>query len=62
MLSATALAKSQRPRAKSRFFTLTFLTTPENLDYYPLSMHASRFTFAFTYRYHFTGSGDADLC
>ena len=43
-------------------FTLTFLTIPENLDYYPLSMHASRFTFAFTYRYHFTGSGDADLC
>jgi hypothetical protein len=43
-------------------FALTFLTTPENLDYYPLSMHASRFTFAFTYRYHFTGSGHADLC
>jgi hypothetical protein len=43
-------------------FTLTFLTTAENLDYYPLSMHASRFTFAFIYRYHFTGSGDADLC
>jgi hypothetical protein len=39
---------------------LTFLTTPENLDYYPLSMHASRFTFAFTYRYSFTGGGYAD--
>jgi hypothetical protein len=38
---------------------LTFLTTAENLDYYPFSMHASRFTFAFTYRYFFTGSGDA---
>jgi hypothetical protein len=52
-------AKSQWLKAA---FTLTFLTTAENLDYYPLSMHASRFTFAFTYRYHFTGSGDADLC
>jgi hypothetical protein len=40
---------------------LTFLTTAENLDYYPLSMHASRFTFAFTYRYFFTGSGDAGV-
>jgi hypothetical protein len=39
---------------------LTFLTTAEKLDYYPLSMHASRFTFAFTYRYRFTGSGYAD--
>jgi len=36
------------------------LTTREKLDYYPLSMHASRFTFAFTYRYYFTGSGYAD--
>jgi len=36
------------------------LTTAENLDYYPWSMHASRFTFAFTYRYYFTGSGYAD--
>jgi hypothetical protein len=36
------------------------LTTAENPDYYLLSMHASRFTFAFTYRYHFTGSGYAD--
>jgi len=36
------------------------LTTLETLDYYPLSMHASRFTFAFTYRYSSTGSGDAD--
>jgi hypothetical protein len=62
MLSATALAKGQKLMAKSRFFTLTFLTTAENLDYYPLSMHASRFTFAFTYRYQFTGSGHADLC
>jgi len=40
--------------------SLTFLTTLENLDYYPASMHASRFTFAFTDRYFFTGSGDAD--
>jgi hypothetical protein len=24
------------------------------------SMHASRFSFAFTYRYSFTGSGEAD--
>ena len=39
---------------------LTFLTTAKNLDYYPHSMHASRFIFAFTYRYQFTGSGDAD--
>jgi len=42
------------------FMGLTFLTTPEDLDYYPHSMHASRFSFAFTYRYFFTGSGDAD--
>jgi hypothetical protein len=40
--------------------SLTFLTTAENLDYYPFSMHASRFTLAFTYRYYFTGSGYAD--
>jgi len=40
--------------------SLTFLTTEKNPDYYFLSMHASRFTFAFTYRYHFTGSGYAD--
>jgi hypothetical protein len=61
MLNPTALAKGKKLKAKS-CFSLTFLTTPENLDYYPLSMHASRFTFAFTYRYHFTGSGHADLC
>ncbi|HEX3155591.1 MAG TPA: hypothetical protein VHV32_13250, partial [Candidatus Angelobacter sp.] len=53
-----------RPKANGQkpLFTLTFLTTPKNLDYYPHSMHASRFTFAFTYRYRFTGSGHADLC
>jgi hypothetical protein len=39
---------------------LTLLTTAQNPDYYPSSMHASRFTFAFTYRYRFTGSGYAD--
>jgi len=61
VLNPTALAKGQELKAKS-CFPLTFLTTGKNLDYYPLSMHASRFTFAFTYRYHFTGSGDADLC
>jgi hypothetical protein len=49
-------ANSQEPTA----FPLTFLTTAEKLDYYPLSMHASRFTFAFSYRYRFTGSGYAD--
>src|SRR5260221_8273971 len=38
---------------------LTFLTSQENLDYYPLCMHANRFSFAFIYRYFFTGSGDA---
>jgi hypothetical protein len=39
---------------------LTFLTTAENLNYYPHSMYTSRFNFAFIYRYQFTGSGDAD--
>src|SRR5262249_11311534 len=32
----------------------------EDLDYYPRSMHASRFSFAFTYRYYFASSGEAD--
>lgn len=36
------------------------LTFGEVLDYYPPSMHANRFSFAFTYRYLFTGSGEAD--
>ena len=40
--------------------SLTFLTTEENPDYYPFSMHASRFTYAFTNRYQFTGSGYSD--
>ena len=47
--------------AKSCFF-LNFLDNTENPDYYPRSMHASRFSFAFTYRYFFTGSGEADVC
>lgn len=40
--------------------SLTSLTSPENPDYYAISMHAYRFSFAFTYRYFFTGSGEAD--
>jgi hypothetical protein len=62
-LSANAVDPrfGQGPTAKSQqLFPLTFLTTAEKLDYYPLSMHASRFTFAFSYRYRFTGSGYAD--
>lgn len=39
---------------------LPLLDTAESLDYYPITMHASRFSFAFTYRYFFTGSGEAD--
>jgi len=51
---------SSQAAKKLAIALLTFLTTAENLDYYPLSMHASRFTFAVTYRYYFTGSGYAD--
>jgi hypothetical protein len=35
--------------------------TPEKYpDYYAFSMHASRFSFAFTYRYFFGSGGEAD--
>jgi hypothetical protein len=50
-------------RSRGAFFVARaelFLTSREELDYYPASMHASRFSFAFTYRYFFTGSGEAD--
>jgi len=36
------------------------LTLAENLDYYPPSMYANRFSCAFTYRYSFRSSGVAD--
>jgi hypothetical protein len=38
-------------------FPLTWRKKP---GYDAHSMHASRFSFAFTYRYFFTGSGEAD--
>jgi len=46
-------------REKALIF-LTSLTSRKNPDYYARSMQASRFSFAFTYRYFFTGSGEAD--
>ena len=39
---------------------LNFLDLESQPDYYPPSMHASRFSFAFIYRYFITGSGEAD--
>jgi hypothetical protein len=39
---------------------LNFLDLGSQPDYYPRSMHASRFSFAFTYRYFITSSGEAD--
>ncbi|HET7872815.1 MAG TPA: hypothetical protein VFL42_09915 [Terriglobales bacterium] len=33
------------------------MTQERNPDYHAASMHASRFSFAFTYRYFFYGSG-----
>jgi len=40
--------------------SLTRLTSLEIPDYYAASMYSNRFSFAFTYRYYFTGSGEAD--
>lgn len=40
--------------------SLTCLTSLESPGYYAPSMYSNRFSFAFTYRYYFTGSGEAD--
>ncbi|MGE5321557.1 MAG: hypothetical protein ACM3SW_01760 [Actinomycetota bacterium] len=39
---------------------LNFLDLAQKTALLCISMHASRFSFAFTYRYSFTGSGEAD--
>jgi len=49
-----------RDFGKEALIFLTSLTSRKNPDYYARSMQASRFSFAFTYRYFFTGSGEAD--
>jgi hypothetical protein len=40
--------------------SLTCLTGQRNPDYHAHSMHASRFSFAFTYRYFYGSGGEAD--
>ena len=54
------LRSERRDRGKKPLIFLTSLTSRKNPDYYAGSMQASRFSFAFTYRYFFTGSGEAD--
>jgi hypothetical protein len=59
---SVALAKRQSPKKRciTVLIFLNFLDLESQPDYYPPSMHANRFSFAFTYRYFFTGSGEAD--
>ena len=59
MTGVALIARNTRRFGKA-LILLTSLTSRKNLDYYARSMHASRFSFAFTYRYFYTGSGEAD--
>ena len=59
MTGVALIARNTRRFGKALIF-LTSLTWRKNPDYYARSMHASRFSFAFTYRYFYTGSGEAD--
>jgi hypothetical protein len=60
LLRISSFAHKSPGRDASPLLPLNLLDIREDLIYYPVSMHASRFSFAFTYRYFFTGSGEAD--
>ena len=57
--SGTSLKPAENPPEPTINF-LNFLDLAQKTALLCTCMHASRFSFAFSYRYSFTGSGEAD--